>query len=173
MLTFALAVLLVRGGERVTLLGGGLRPDSSERALERLAARLCPDSNSLPAAQAVPRHARLVLISDFLSPICEIAARVKSFAAQGARGHLLQVLDPAEETLPFSGRVIFTGYEGEDALPVARTETLRAAYQARLDSHRAELTTIARAAGWSFAHHRTDQPPENALITLMEGLSQP
>ncbi len=173
LLTLALAVLLVRAGERVALLGGGMRPDSGERALERLAAALGAGSDSLPAPQGLPRHARMVLVGDFLSPLPEIEARIKGFAALGARGHLLQLLDPAEETLPFSGRVIFKGLEGEEALPVPRVETVRAAYQAKLRDHRAGLAAIARAAGWSFARHHTDQPPETALIALMGDLSQP
>ena len=33
--------------------------------------------------------------------VAETAARLERFAAQGVRGHLVQVLDPAEETLTY------------------------------------------------------------------------
>ena len=169
----ALAVLVVRGGERVALLNGRMRPAAGSHALERLAAALPARTASLPEPEALPRHARLVLIGDFLSPLAEIAGLIKSFAARGVRGHLLQVLDPAEETLPFTGRVAFSGFEGEETLLVPRVETLRAAYHARLKDHRAGLAALARAAGWSFALHHTDRPPETALLALIGVLSQP
>ena len=173
LLLLALAVLLVRAGERVALLGGGARPESGERALTRLAAALPARSASLPAAEALPRHARLVLIGDCWSPLDETERLIKGLAAQGVRGHLLQVLDPAEESLPFSGRVMVSGCEGEAPLLVPRIEALGAAYRERLAGHRAGLAALARAAGWSFAVHHTDHPPETALLALIGVLSQP
>ncbi len=173
LLLLALAVLLARGGERVAALGGRMRPEAGEGAPGRLAAALPARSAGLPEPEALPRHARLVLIGDFLAPLPETEARIKSFAAQGVRGHLLQVLDPAEETLPFSGRIAFTGCEGEETLLVPRVESVRAAYQARLAGHRAGLAAIARAAGWSFALHHTDRRPATVLLALMGALSQP
>jgi len=173
LLLLALAVLLVRGGERVALAGGALRPEAGERALARLAAALPERTASLPEPEALPRHARLVLIGDFLAPLPETEALVRGFAARGARGHLLQVLDPAEESLPFSGRVIVHGCEGEEPLAVPRVDAVRAAYCARLAAHCDGLAAAARAAGWSFARHRTDHSPETALLALMGALTQP
>ena len=46
--------------------------------------------------QPLPRYARLVLISDFFMPLDELRERLRGFVAMGVRGHLLQVLDPAE-----------------------------------------------------------------------------
>src|SRR3546814_5176856 len=54
--------------------------------------------------RTLPRHARLVLIGDFLDPLEQWYAAMRFHTAQGARGHLVQVLDPAEEDLPFTGR---------------------------------------------------------------------
>ena len=47
--------------------------------------------------QQLPRHARLVLVSDFFIPLEELRSRLRGFVAMGIRGHLLQVLDPAED----------------------------------------------------------------------------
>ena len=173
LLLLALAVLLVRGGERVALLGGSRRPETGEAALARLAAALPERSANLPELSELPRHARLVLFGDFLAPLPEIVALIKGYAARGIRGHLLQVLDPAEETLPFSGRVIFSSLEGGDGLLVPRVERVRSAYRARLDGHCAAIAAIARGAGWSFARHHTDRPPTTALLAIMGVLGQP
>lgn len=178
-LLLALATLLVRGGERVALLGRDERPDSGRLALSRMAATLTaaarPEERTrgLPEPTPLPRHAQVVLIGDLLSPLEEIHATVAHFTGLGVRGHLLQVLDPAEETLPFTGRVAFSGLEGEDTVLVPRVETLRAAYVAKLSHHRDGLAALARAAGWTFASHRTDRPPQTALLALHNALGTP
>jgi len=127
----------------------------------------------LPPFEPLPRFGQLVLFGDFLSPIEEIDALLSRFAARGLSGHMLQILDPAEETLPFSGRVRFEGFEGEPPLVVSRVESLRDAYADKLAQHREGLATIARAAHWSFATHRTDRPPQQALLALYNILGQP
>lgn len=168
LLTLALAVLLVRGGERVTLLGAGLPASHGRAVLERMALVIARGgaSANLPTFEPLPRHAHMVLIGDLLSPLAEVQALVARFAASGLKGHLLQVLDPAEETLPFAGRVRFEGLEREEPLLISRVETVREAYTERLDRHRRGLAAIARRAAWSFGVHRTDRPPHTALLAL-------
>ena len=202
LLILALAVLLLRGGERVALLSGGLAPTTGQGALERLAAALELESGTdersselrpragaphgaeakgaeVPArrlrgnmAPNLPRHATVVLAGDFLMPLEETAARLARLASAGARGHLIQVLDPAEESLPYDGRVRFLGLEGEGELLARRAEDLRAPYIRRLADHRDGLAALARSAGWSFATHRTDQPPQHALLALYARLAE-
>jgi uncharacterized protein (DUF58 family) len=175
-LTLALASLLVRGGERVALLGTGLPPSSGRAAMQRLAVTLSqsdPAAASLPAVEPVPRHARVVLIGDFLSPAAEVERVVRGFAGHGVRGHVMQIADPAEETLPFDGRVRFEGMEGEGGMLIGRVESIRADYRQLIDSHRAAIADIARAVGWTAAVHHTDHPPQAALLALYEALNQP
>jgi len=168
----ALASLLVRGGERLALLGGGMAPLSGRVALTRLVELIerggsqPAAAGGLPAIEPLPRACQLVLIGDFLGPLDATNAVVAGFAAAGIRGHLLQIADPAEEDLPFDGRVRFEGVEGRDALLVSRVETIRDAYAGRFREHRAGLQAMAQALGWSFGAHRTDRPPALALLAL-------
>ncbi len=175
LLTLALAALLLRGGERVRLLQAGpSRAHSGRAGLEPLAAELEREAggdNLPPEDPSLPRHARAVLIGDFLSPLAEIEARIAGFGARPVRGHILQVLDPAEESLPWLGRVRFEGLEGDGATLVPRVEGVRALYAERLQAHREGVAAIAAAAGWRFLVHRTDQPPEAALLALWQGLA--
>ena len=175
-LTLALASLLVRGGERVALLGSGIPPTSGRAVLERFASTFTmPDvtTDSLPKPEALPRYARVVMVSDFLSPPDAVAKSLRSLAVLGLRGHLLQVIDPAEETLPFSGRVRFEGLEGEGAALIGRVEAVRKDYIALMESHRRAISDIARGLGWTWTTHSTDQPPPTALLTLYQALSEP
>jgi uncharacterized protein (DUF58 family) len=83
----------------------------------------------------------------------------------------VQVLDPAEETLPYRGRVRFEGLEAEAPSLVPRVERVREVYEERLRLHRAEVAAIAAAAGWGFLTHRTDQPAGQVLLALWQALA--
>ena len=90
----ALAALLFRGGERVRLFGLP-RAFAGRGALPGLAQTLARQSATADDAR-IPRHARVVLIGDFLHPLPDTKRVVAALAARAIRGHLLQVLDPAE-----------------------------------------------------------------------------
>ncbi len=170
LLVLALVALLVRGGEHVALLGSGHPPMMGRAAITRLAQLICrPDQKpgpSLPPDSPLPRYAHVVLVSDFFTPLAEIDACVRAIAGRGVRGHLLQVLDPAEESLPFSGRTRFAGLEREGEALIPRVESVRGDYTRVLSRHVAGLADIARSVGWRFLQHRSDRSPESALLAL-------
>lgn len=170
-LALALAALLLRGGERVALLGERRAPATGGGVIGRLAAEMVAQGATagLPTPP-LPRHGHCVLVSDFLLPAETVAAGLHRWAAAGVRGCLLQVLDPAEEVLPYSGRTHFIGAEDEGELLVPRAEALREAYGERLAAHREALAAAARVTGWTFAAHHTDTPPEPALLALHQAL---
>ncbi len=173
LLALALAVLLVRGGEHVGLLGADRRPSTGRATLTRLAHELGRDgaTASLPPAVDLPRYAQIVVIGDLLAPLDEIEAMVRHFTNRGVRGHVLQVLDPAEETLPFTGHTLFEGLEEEGSMLTRRAEELRRAYVARLAAHRAAIAEFARAARWRLGSHHTDHSAQEALMALYVALA--
>jgi uncharacterized protein (DUF58 family) len=170
LLALALAALLLRGGERVRLIGDESRPVAGLEAMAALLAAL-PDGDGMPAEVKLPRHARVVLIGDLLAPLEQIQAAVGGMAAVPVTGHLLQVLDPAEALLPYAGRVRFQGIDRRQEALVPRVEGVRDAYATRLAIQQDGLAAIARAAGWGFSIHRTDHPPEAALLALYSALA--
>lgn len=179
LLLLALAALLMRGGERFSLLGSGAPPATGRAAFNRLtnavvstsAAPAGQTAANLPAVEPLPRYGQVVLLSDFFVPLPEIERAVIGFAGRGLRGQMMQVLDPAEERLPFRGRIRFSGFEGENDTLLSRVEALRQAYRGRLEQHREGLDSIARRAGWGFTTHRTDSSPESALLRLYTTLA--
>ena len=173
LLLVALASLLVRGGERLTLLGSGIAPMNGRIALSRVVEMIDrnPTADSLPAFEPLPRAGQLVLIGDFLSPLETVNVAVTRFAAAGLKGHMLQVSDPAEEDLPFDGRIRFAGVEEREEVVISRVESIRGDYSNRFQRHREGLAAIAGTVGWSFGFHRTDRPPHVALLALFAVLS--
>ncbi|MEZ5849279.1 MAG: DUF58 domain-containing protein [Hyphomicrobiaceae bacterium] len=170
-LMLAAAELLVRGGERVGLMGLS-RPTANRRAAARLAEALLLAEGkpvldaSLPPEIRLPRLSGVVMFSDFLDPAETIVARMQAIASQGSSGHLVQILDPAEETLPYEGRAEFLGLEDGAHWIADRAESLREQYQARLAAHLAVLQDGCRRLGWSFMTHHTDRPATEPLLTL-------
>ena len=174
LLLLALAALLLRGGERAALIAEPFRPVAGRAGLHAIAAALTPDppaDGGLPPVVALPRNAKVVLISDFLTSIEEVQALISRLAGLPATGYLLQVLDPAEALLPYEGRVRFIGLEHEPPTLVPRVEAVRDAYAARLAAVQGSLLALCRAAGFGFGIHRTDHPPETALLGLYTALS--
>lgn len=178
-LTLALAALLLRAGERVALLDAegqsATRAAIGPTALERIAAALLRArgaGDSEPPDRPLPRHAQLVLVGDFLSPLPLLSERLHRFADRVGRGHLLQILDPAEESLPFLGRVKFEGMENEGSALISRVESLRDQYSAKLADHHHGLAAMARSMGWSITRIATDRPPEIALLALLRLLTE-
>ncbi len=173
LLLLATAALLLRGGERVRLIGGETRAMSGRAGLDRIAATLSlpPVETGVPPDAPLPRHARVVLFGDFLSPLAELQAAVARLASIPVSGHLLQILDPAEAMLPYTGRVRFRGLEREAETVVPRVEGVRDAYAQALMTHQQGLAAICGAAGFSFAMHRTDHTPEAALLGLYTALA--
>jgi uncharacterized protein (DUF58 family) len=122
--------------------------------------------DSLPPHAKLSRFSECLLFSDFLEPVADMAERFEEIGAQGVRGHLIQVLDPAEETLPYVGRTEFAASEGRDRVIAGRAETLRESYQERLKRHRTDLVELTRRLGWSLLVHHTDRPPEEAVLAV-------
>ncbi|MGD9740447.1 MAG: DUF58 domain-containing protein [Bauldia sp.] len=165
-LALALAFLLAGAGERVGLLGR-TNPLLSRRAAETIARALEPvDATAVPETRALRRHADLILIGDFLDPLDEVEARLERVARTGARAHLIQVVDPIEETFPFAGRTEFVDPETGLRHVVGRAETYRDAYRERLALLRDRLSMRARRRGWTFLIHRTDRPATEPLLAL-------
>jgi uncharacterized protein (DUF58 family) len=165
---FALAEILVQGGERVGI-PGLLRPTASRDVIERIAQAVIHDAReraSLPPLFAPSPLSEVVVLSDLWSPIAEIERTLAQLSASGASGHLVQVVDPAEETFPYSGRVEFVEPEGAGAITAGRAETWRIDYDARIARHRDELRAAAGRLGWSFTIHRTDRPATELLLRL-------
>ena len=90
----------------------GLMSPTASRSVDRQdgagdAARRCATRASLPPSFVPSALSEIVVLSDFWSPIAEIKTMLAGLSAAGAHGTLVQVVDPAEEIFPYSGRIEF------------------------------------------------------------------
>ena len=165
---FALANVLVEGGERVGL-PEIMRPTANRNVIEKIAEAIVHDTSARPSR---PPHfspapfSEVLLLSDFWSPIAEFRQMLGALARTGARGHVVQVVDPAEESFPYSGRIEFIESEGLGSVTAGRAETWRNDYKRLLAEHRAALRAECDQVGWSFTVHRTDRGPTELLFAI-------
>ena len=168
MIAFALAEVLVQGGERVGI-PGLMRPTASRNVIEKMAEAVLHDPTertSLPPSFAPSPLSEIVVLSDLWVPIGEVRATIAQLSATGAHGHVVQIVDPAEESFPYSGRVEFIEPEGAGSVTTGRAETWRHDYQGIVARHRAEIRSETDLRGWSFVIHRTDRPASELLLVL-------
>ncbi len=171
--TFALAEVLVQGGERVGI-PGVIRPTSNRNIIEKMAQAIVHDITerpSLPPHFAPAPFSEVLLLSDLWSPIADFRTIIGQLAANGARGHVVQVVDPAEETFPYGGRVEFVEPEGLGSVTAGRAEMWRTDYQKLVANHRAALRAECEQFGWTFTVHRTDRGPTELLFAIHARMS--
>jgi uncharacterized protein (DUF58 family) len=167
-IALALAEVLVESGERVGI-PGLMRPTGSRNVIQRMAQAIIHDRSergSLPPNFMPSPLAEIVLLSDFWSDIADVRRMMTQLSGSGARGHLVQIVDPAEETFPYWGRIEFVEPEGGGRITAGRAQNWRADYAARIARHRAEIRGEADRLAWSFTIHRTDRPAGELLLAL-------
>lgn len=173
LLALALSMVLLRGGEKVGLLGQPARTGRAQ--IERVAAALLSaplaDADSdAPSAELLRPNQRLVMLSDFLTDPGWVETLLTRAAGFGVTGVLMQVLDPDEENFPYAGSVVFRSLSGAVRHDSRDAAGLRDAYQARLAERRDWLRAQAEGAGWHFGHHATDHAPALPLGWLYQVL---
>ncbi len=168
-LALALSLMLNRRGELTGLLDNGHRPGRNAPSLQMFAEDLMRDNGTAlphPAIQRIPAHASLILIGDFLSDTEEIRRTLDALAARAPNGVMVQVLDPAEIALPFSGRVIFEETDGMQDHHVLSVDDVRAEYIQRMENHMEALRLMCRRHRWQWVLHRTDSDITETLFAL-------
>ncbi|MEO0357557.1 MAG: DUF58 domain-containing protein [Pseudomonadota bacterium] len=176
LLTLALAHVLLRGGERVGVTGGGLAARAGTTQLDRLHLFLsapatqkdygAPDTSSmLPRSQSV-------FLSDFLGPLDGVTRALSQAADRGVGGAICMILDPQEVDFPFKGRSIFQSMAGSLRYETQEAADLRTDYAQALEDRIATMRNLAKGAGWAFHLHRVDQSAQAALLWLYQALQQ-
>jgi uncharacterized protein (DUF58 family) len=170
-LGLAMASLALRGHERVGLLGSSERPKLGRSSLASLAQHLVlADERPLPPIQLRQRHSAALVVSDFLDDINDIKQALVPLAAQGMKGHLVMLADPAEESLPWTGRVDFKGMDLPARYLANKTESLRARYADVYGAHVEGVRQLASSLNFTFTRHMTNAGLAPSLSMLHQRL---
>ncbi|PWJ75752.1 uncharacterized protein (DUF58 family) [Pseudaminobacter salicylatoxidans] len=171
-LILALAELLSRGGERIAW-PGLTDPFTTRNGAERLAAHLTHAGPlaAKPDLTGIRRFSDIVIASDFLDPVEETMEWLDALARRGARAHLIEVADPAEESFPYSGRTEFSDPETGDKITAGRAEQLAEDYRRLYIARREELAAWCKRLGWSYTVNHTNHLASEALVQVHMAMS--
>jgi uncharacterized protein (DUF58 family) len=150
-----------------------MSPTASRSVIDKMAQAMLHDDAarlSLPPSFVPSALAEVVVLSDFWSPISEIRNMLAGLSASGAHGTLVQVVDPAEETFPYSGRIEFVEPEGFGVITAGRAERWSSDYVARVALHRDQIRDETAKLDWLFTTHTTSRSAAELLLFLHGGM---
>jgi uncharacterized protein (DUF58 family) len=184
---FAIADILVDAGESVGLLAdkslGGMPARSSRYIVRHLVQALThehtPDNtkdqnmhcDDLPPAHRLHAHTECLLLTDALSDPVLFGQRLRLLSEQGARGHVVHLIDPVEETFPYTGEVVLTETEEQLEWHAGDARAWGDEYRQRFARHQAEIQQACVDVGWTYIRHHTDHPATQAALPLMLALA--
>ena len=168
-LAIAMADLLSSAGERIGY-PGLLRPRASRNGAERLATALIDSERLQPAGwpdlAMVRRYSEVLVISDFLGPPEDADALLGDIGRHGARPHLIEIADPAEEDFPYRGRTEFLDPETGERITSGRAQDWLDDYRRLRRAGRAALRQRTQSLRGSYTVSRTDQLASETLVRL-------
>ena len=96
--------------------------------------------------------------------------RDPGLSASGAHGTLVQIVDPAEESFPYSGRIEFVEPEDGSVITAGRAEKWVGDYVARVALHRDQIRSETNRLDWLFSTHTTSRSAAELLLFLHSGM---
>lgn len=172
-LLLAIAIMILNGGEQVGLLGTDLAPQTNYNSIHRIYEYLKVQKHLSETGRAVSARSHTVIISDFFFPVEDLVAFCERLALRRVQGVLVQVFDPAEQTLPYSGRTKFYDIENgkAPALDIQQVEAVRAEYEAKFLSRQQKIAQAAKGWGWSFMPFSTAEKYETVLSRIYDEMA--
>jgi len=172
-LLLALSIVLLDGGEQVSLMGTDLASQTGVSSIQRIFETLPAQMSLEESGRFVAARSHVILISDFYFPVAQLASFCESLMTRRVGGMLVQVFDPAEQSLPYSGRIWFHDIENMSSEPliVPNVEVIREEYGRKFAAHQKDLADMASGIGWKFEKFGTDTKLETAIPRLYDVLS--
>lgn len=166
-LWLAAGAILLKGGERVAVLGSDAAPQLHGSGLPALYNAMQAQRSSLPPEFVSGfKGSHLVIVSDFCRPLDEILPFFERLSASSITATVIQVSDPVEEDFPFKGHVAFHDNRDLADIDLPKAESVRMAYQEAFIHHRRAIENAAHLYGWDFMAVRTDQKLPASLQQL-------
>lgn len=165
-IALTLALLHSRSGEMIGFLNEQ-RPGHSEKTLDRFESLLMYELDTkLPKDHNIPKYAHFYALSDFWEPLDDIEAAFTPLSERTSNGCLIHIIDPAEMTLPYSGRVHFSDSQAAEQVLIHNVADIRDAYKERIQQHISGLQTLCKKWEWTYLPHITDQLFENIISSI-------
>lgn len=172
LIILALGIILLNSGGSISFLGSNSLPKKGSRGLNNLieGLRVQKPYETFPYQLGLSQYCEIIMIGDFLAPAEEYELITKNMTKNGCRGTCIQILDPAEETFPFSGKIEFNDMQNSQTRLIYRAEEIRQGYLSRLAADRKTLKTTLDNIGWLFQNFTTEITAEEIISNILKEL---
>ena len=157
LLTLALTIIFSKSGENIVLNGLNSKLMHGKEAINFISSQMSEKIKDIfiskPNVNEIKNNSEVILISDFLN------------------GNIIQILDPAEITFPYKGRINFSGLEKEESILIGKAESLRISYKKLITAHCNKIKKMALAYSWKYYLDTTDVAAETSLLKICNILS--
>jgi len=177
-IAIALADLLIRNGETVGTFDGERTRITSAEHLEKIAhAMLASPQNIAQQGMAIHpgRKHSVLLLGDFLefSDHNEKTGNaIRQLGQYQNDGALVQILDPAEISPPFRGRINLFDTQDQMIFKSEKFEDIADGFKKRAKKWRAAVRDAARQNDWLYDLHVTSDSASPTLLALYQHLSE-
>lgn len=168
-LLLALSVLMLNGGEKVSVLGSDLPLQLGDKSIANLYAAMQRTENMQVNLQT-KNKSQVIVISDFFDSVESLKVFCASLAAKNIKALFVQINDKAEEALPYKGKIKFTDIASDAEKLISKVENVAETYNARFLEHRVSVEDVVSSNGFEFKHYTTDMDIDDVMQDLYKVL---
>lgn len=175
LICLCLALLVIRKYDKVAILGSELKPSSSLQTFYKHAEYLenaPPQDLGALNQYTIQKNSTLLCIGDFLEDSAFIEKALSSVSHIKNTCHLIQVLDPAEITLPFEGRITFQDSAHDTVTTIDHIGSIRDTYQERIQTHLQTIKSLCEKQTWLYHLIQTDDMLADHVLKIWMDMSQ-
>jgi len=175
-LTLTLSLIFAKNGEQISLNGinnTSIRGSNNLKSIsDTLTNKTSSKYSSKPNLNEIKNNSTSILIGDFLYNAKITKHIIKTLSSRNVNGIIIHIIDPAEKSFPFKGRVNFNGLEGEDPYLIGNVEAVKKEYCDIFERHIKNTKNITKSYGWNYFMHITDRPLEELMIDIYFKISK-
>lgn len=121
-------------------------------------------------ASTPPSNTGFIGVSDFLDD--DAVGNIATLTHLYTYGIIIHIFDPAEYSLPYKGRALFSPAAATSPTLIDNVSDIREAYITRRDAHIRNISTCCTQKGWIYITHITNTPISDTLTRIIQHMTQ-
>ena len=126
---------------------------------------------STPNIDEIKNNSHVILIGDFLNNLADTKKVIKQLSDRGINGIIIHIVDPAEKSFPYRGRINFNGLEEEQNILIGKAESVRRHYKKAINLHFENLEKLAISYSWKYFLSTSDNEANISLFNICNTLA--
>jgi len=175
LLTLVLTMILSKSGENIVLNGSNSKLLKGSEAVNFISnhidKKIKDNYISTPNLDEIKNNSHVILIGDFLNNLADTKKVIKQLSDRGINGIIIHIVDPAEKSFPYKGRINFNGLEEEQNILIGKAESVRSYYKKAINLHFENLEKLAISYSWKYFLVPSDNEVNISLFNICNTLA--